>query len=62
MYYDGRWERGFFPGRSDTPPQHEPTWLICLALLLGPLIGAVISVVIAIHVQNMVVYLSHMVM
>jgi hypothetical protein len=57
MYYAGRWERDFFErdsfdGQSHTP--REPIWLICLVLLLGPLIGAVISVVIAIHVQNAV--------
>jgi hypothetical protein len=52
MYYAGRWEREFFDGQSNTPRLREPTWLICLALLLGPLIGAVISVVIAIHVQT----------
>ena len=62
MYYDGRWEREFFPGQSNIPRLREPTWLVCLTLLLGPLSGAVISVVIAIHVQNMVVYLSHTVM
>ena len=59
MYYAGRWERReFFEGRSNTPRLREPTWLICLALLLGPLVGAVISVLIAIQIQNMGMYLN----
>ena len=59
MYYAGRWERReFFEGQSNTRRLREPTWLICLALLLGPLIGAVISVLIAIHIQNIDVYLN----
>jgi hypothetical protein len=50
MYYAGRWERQeSFGGQSNTP--REPTWLVCLALLLGPLVGAIISVVIAVHIQ-----------
>jgi hypothetical protein len=60
MYYAGRWEREFFEGRSKPARQHEPTWLICLALLLGPWFGAAISVAIAIHLQNMNVYLSYL--
>ena len=60
MYYDGRWEREFFAGRSKPPRRREPTWLIWLAL--GPLFWTVLSVTIAIHIQNMVVHLSHMMM
>jgi hypothetical protein len=60
MYYAGRWEREFSGGQSNIPHPREPTWLICLVLLIGPLFGAIISVVIAIHVQNMDVYLGYL--
>jgi hypothetical protein len=50
MYYEGRWERDFFEERVDTPPRKcEPIWLICLVMLLGPLIGAIVTVAIAIQ-------------
>jgi hypothetical protein len=61
MYYDGRWEQGFFGKHSKPSRQHKTTRLIWLALLLGPLFWTVISVTIAIHVHNMIVHLSYLV-
>ena len=59
MYHTGRWKREFF-GASKRIPLREPTWLICLVLLVGPLVAAVISVWIAMHVENMDVYLTYL--
>jgi hypothetical protein len=47
MYFDKRWERDFSEGRSDT--RHEPTWLIILVLLVGPLLSAAVTVWVSIQ-------------
>ncbi len=60
MYCAGRWEREFFDERPESIPDHEPTWLICLLLLMGPLFAAFISVSIAIHVEHMARFLRYL--
>ncbi|HEY7243884.1 MAG TPA: hypothetical protein VH678_08380 [Xanthobacteraceae bacterium] len=50
MYCADRWEREYFDEHKI--PRREPAWLICLVLLVGPLVAAVISVVFAMHVEN----------
>ncbi len=61
MYCQDRWEREYFDDREE--PQRitprEPTWFICLVLLAGPLVTALISVDVAIHIQNMGMYLKY---
>jgi hypothetical protein len=59
MYYQGRWEREFEEQFKPAPPS-APSWLICLALFAGPAIAAAVSVLVAIHVENMDVYLSRL--
>jgi hypothetical protein len=59
MYYEGRWEREHFAGRSKPPRQNEPRWLLYLLLLLSPLFWTLIAVSIAIHVEKMDAYLNH---
>jgi hypothetical protein len=48
MYYEGRWNENFLTDNPIHLLDANRTWLICLALLLGLFIGAVISVLIAI--------------
>ncbi len=61
MYCPDRWERDYFDDHEQPKkiPVREPTWVICLVLLAGPLFMAFTSVEVAIHIQNMGMYLKY---
>ena len=60
MYYEGRWEeREFFEKQSEIP-HRSSFWQICLVLLVGPTLMATITVLVAIHIEHLDVYLSYL--
>jgi hypothetical protein len=60
MYYESRWEeRELFAEQSELPRQPS-FWQICLVLLVGPTLMATITVLVAIHIEHLDVYLSYL--